>query len=218
MKIWWQSGTTIHTPEFAEYRKALTDHLCSVKRPDTKLSVNGVERMSRDFHFNSAISLNSFGPGGVLDKLVQAEKEGYDGAAIGCFLDQAMREARELTNIPIFGLGETSFHVACMMGSKFSGVAFCDKQAQFYDAAVRKYGLEDRAIPFASLNLHLDQVQDGFSDPTEMMDLFRKSVKKLAEAGAEVILPACGCVNAIVAERESPKWKGSLSWTSTEYS
>ncbi len=210
MKIWWQSSTMIHTKELTGYREALTKHLNSVKRADTEISVNGVDRGSLDLHFNFTVALNSFAPGGVLNKMVQADREGYDAAAIGCFLDPALQEARELTDIPILGLAETSMHMACMLGTKFSGIAFCDKQAQYYDAVVRRYGLEDRAVPFASLGIDLTEVQKGFADPGWMMDLFRKSLKQLAGSGAEVILPACACVNTIVVNEKITEMEGML--------
>ena len=210
MKIWWQSSTMIHTKELTGYREALTKHLNSVKRADTAIAVNGVDRGSLDLHFNFTVALNSFAPGGVLDKMVQADRQGYDAAAIGCFLDPALQEARELTDIPILGLAETSMHMACMLGTKFSGIAFCDKQAQYYDAVARRYGLEDRAVPFASLGIDLTEVQQGFSDPGKMMDLFRKSLKQLASSGAEVILPACACVNTIVVNEKITEMEGML--------
>ena len=210
MKIWWQSSTTIHTSELKDYREALTKHLNSVKRADTQISINGIDRGSLDLHFNSTVAMNSFAPGGVMDKLIQANREGYDAVAIGCFLDSALEEARELTDIPIFGLAETSIHMACMLGNRFSGVAFCDKQVQHYDAIVRKYGLENRAVPFGSLGIDFEQVQKGFSDPATIMDPFRKCLKKLSEAGAEVILPACGCVNTIVVREKITEMEGML--------
>jgi allantoin racemase len=210
MRIWWQSSTMIHTKELTDYREALTRHLHSVKRADTEISINGVEKGSLALHFNSTVALNSFAPGGVLDKLIQADREGYDGAAIGCFLDPALQEARELTDIPIFGLAETSVHMACMFGSRFSGIAFSDKQAQYYDAVVRKYGLEQRAVPFASLGIDLEQVQKGFTDPQTIMAPFQRCLKELSRAGVEVILPACACVNTIVVNEKITEVEGML--------
>jgi len=70
MKIWWQSSTAIHEEGLKDYREALSQHLNSVKRADTEISVNGVERGSLDLHFNSTVALNSFAPGGVMDKLI----------------------------------------------------------------------------------------------------------------------------------------------------
>lgn len=210
MKIWWQSSTSIHTKELTDYREALTKHLNSVKRADTEISINGVDRGSLDLHFNFTVALNSFAPGGVLNKMVQADREGYDAAAIGCFLDPALQEAREITDIPIFGLAETSMHVACMLGTKFSGIAFSDKQAQYYDALAKRYGFGDRVVPFASLGIDLKEVQKGFSDSGWMMGLFRKCLKQLAGSGAEVILPACACVNTIVVNEKITEMEGML--------
>jgi allantoin racemase len=212
MKIWWQNSSPVHaTKECAGFLEALTQHLNSVKRKETQISFNSVEKGSLDLHFNSTVALNTFGPGGVLNRLIQAEREGYDAVAVGCFLDPALDEARELIDIPIFSLAETSMHVACMLGSKFSGIAFADKQAQYYDGLARKYGLESRAVPFVSLGTDLAQVfGKGFSDPSEMMDLFKNCVKKLVAAGAEVILPACGAVSMLVVKEKITEMEGAL--------
>ena len=198
IKIWWQSSTPIAQPHMADYRNALTAHLEAVRRPDAEVHVNGVDGGSLDLHYNAVVALNSFQPGGILDKLLQAERQGYDAAAIGCFLDPALHEARELVRIPVFGLGETSMLMACMFGARFSGVAFHDKQAQYYDRKAYEYGLRDRHIPFGSMKMDLAQVQQGFTDPAALTETFLAEAKRLAALGAEVILPACACVNAIV--------------------
>ena len=103
MKIWWQSSTPIH--RLHDYRNALSAHLESVKRPDTEIHISGVDDGSMDLHFNAVVAMNSYGPGGVLNKIIQAADQGYDAVAIGCFLDPAMQEAREVVSIPVFGLG-----------------------------------------------------------------------------------------------------------------
>ena len=43
-----------------------------------------------------------------------------------------------------------------------------------------------------------------------MMDLFRKCLKQLAGSGAEVILPACACVNTIVVNEKITEMEGML--------
>ena len=101
MKIWWQSSTPIH--RLHDYRTTLTAHLDSVKRPDTEIHINGVDNGSMDLHYNAIVAMNSFAPGGVLNKMIQAGEKGYDAIAIGCFLDPAMQEAREVVPIPVFG-------------------------------------------------------------------------------------------------------------------
>ena len=177
MKIWWQSSTPIH--RLHDYRNALSAHLESVKRPDTEIHISGVDDGSMDLHFNAVVAMNSYGSGGVLNKIIQAADQGYDAVAIGCFLDPAMQEARELVPIPVFGLGEASILMACMYGHKFSGVAFHAKQSQYYDRKAFEYGLASRHVPFGDLGIDFTEVLKGFSDSNQMTETFIRSAAAL---------------------------------------
>src|SRR4026209_3025631 len=112
MKKWRQSSTAIH--RLHDYRNTLTEHLNGLKRPDNEVHVNGVDDGSMDLHYNAGVALNSYGPGGVLNRSVQASEQGSDAVAMGCFLDPAMQEGRELVRIPVLGLRETSMMMACI--------------------------------------------------------------------------------------------------------
>jgi Asp/Glu/hydantoin racemase len=193
-----------------DYRETLTAHLNAVKRADTTIDVNGVDNGSMDLHFNAVVAMNSYGPGGVLNKIIQAADRGYDAVAIGCFLDPAMQEAREIVPTPVFGLGETSMLMACMYGHKFSGIAFHAKQSQYYDRKAFEYGLASRHIPFGDLGIDFTQVQKGFADPREMTGKFIGECRRLAAEGAEVILAACATVNAIIRREQINEVDGAL--------
>jgi Asp/Glu/hydantoin racemase len=208
MKIWWQSSTPIH--RLHDYRNTLSEHLNSIKRADTEVHINGVDNGSMDLHYNAVVAINSFGPGGVLNKIIQAADRGYDAVAIGCFLDPAMQEAREVVKIPVFGLGETSMLTACMYGHKFSGVAFHAKQSQYYDRKAFEYGLAARHIPFGDLGIDFNEVQTGFTDPGRMTERFVSESRRLAAQGAEVILAACATVNAIIRKENIRQVDGAL--------
>jgi Asp/Glu/hydantoin racemase len=208
MKVWWQSSTPIH--RLHDYRNTLTANLNSLKRPDTEIHVSGVDDGSMDLHYNAIVAINSFAPGGVLNKVMQAEASGYDAVAIGCFLDPAMQEARELLKIPVFGLGETSMLAACMYGHKFSGVAFHSKQAQFYDRKAFEYGLAARHVPFGDLGIDFNEVQNAFTSPGQMRQRFIAEARRLAAAGAEVVLAACATVNAIIRRENINEVDGAL--------
>nr|ACF98056.1 putative hydantoin racemase [uncultured bacterium 888] len=208
MRIWWQSSSPIH--RLHEYRNALSAHLDAVRRPETSIHISGVDEGSMDLHYNAVVAMNSFGPGGVLDKILQAAGQGYDAVAIGCFLDPAMQEAREIVPIPVFGMGETCMLMACMFGQRFSGVAFHAKQAQFYDRKAFEYGLAARHIPFGNLGIDFNEVQDGFARPQEMTAAFAREVRRLASQGAEVVLAACATVNAIIHREKMREIDGVL--------
>jgi len=208
MKIWWQSSTPIH--RLHDYRNTLTEHLNSVKRPDTEVHVNGVDDGSMDLHYNAVVAINSYSPGGVLNKIIQAADGGYDAVAIGCFLDPAMQEAREVVPIPVMGLGETCMLMACMFGHRFSGVAFHSKQSQYYDRKAFEYGLASRHIPFGDLGIDFNEVQNAFASPGQMTETFIKEARRLAAQGAEVILAACATVNAIIRREKIHEVDGAL--------
>jgi Asp/Glu/hydantoin racemase len=208
MKIWWQSSTPIH--RLHDYRNALTAHLNEIKRWDTQVDVNGVDNGSMDLHYNAVVAMNSYGTGGVLDRMMQAGEQKYDAIAIGCFLDPAMQEAREVLDVPVLGLGETAMLVACMQGHKFSGVAFHAKQSQYYDRKAWEYGLAARHIPFGNLGIDFNQVQTAFTNPGQMTETFVAEARRLAAQGAEVILAACATVNAIIRREHIEEVDGAL--------
>jgi Asp/Glu/hydantoin racemase len=208
MKIWWQSSTAIHRLD--DYRNTLTKNLNDLKRPDVEVHVNGVDDGSMDLHYNSVVAMNSYGIGGVLNKMIQAQEQGYDAVAIGCFLDPAMQEAREILQIPVLGLGEASMLMACMYGAKFSGIAFHKKQSQYYDRKAFEYGLSSRHIPFGDLGIDFTEVQKAFTSPGQMTDNFLKESRRLASEGAEVILAACATVNAIIRRENITEVDGAL--------
>lgn len=206
--IWWQSSTPIHRLD--DYRKTLQAHLTALKRPETQLSINGVDDGSMDLHYNAVVAINTYGPGGVLNKLIQAQDRGYDAIAIGCFLDPALQEARELLSVPVLGLGETSMLTACMFGQKFSGVAFHAKQAQYYDRKAFEYGLAARHVPFGNLGIDFNAVQTAFSSPQAMTERFVEEARRVAREGAEVVLAACATVNAIIRRENIREVDGAL--------
>lgn len=208
MKIWWQSSTAIH--RLHDYRNTLSEHLNALKRPETQVHINGVDEGSMDLHYNAVVAINSYGPGGVLNKIIQAADQGYDAVAIGCFLDPAMQEAREVVRIPVLGLGETCMLMACMYGHKFSGVAFHAKQAQYYDRKAFEYGLASRHIPFGDLGIDFNEVQKAFTSPGQMTETFVKEARRLAAQGAEVILAACATVNAVIRREKIQEVDGAL--------
>ena len=208
MKIWWQSSTPIH--RLHDYRNTLSEHLNGVKRPETEIDINGVDDGSMDLHYNAVVAVNSYGPGGVLNKIIQAADQGYDAVAIGCFLDPALQEARELVPIPVLGLGEASMLTACMYGARFSGVAFHAKQAQYYDRKAFEYGLASRHVPFGNLGIDFNQVQTAFSNAEGMTGNFISESRRLAAQGAEVILAACATVNAIIRRERIREVDGAL--------
>lgn len=57
---------------------------------------------------------------GLLESVVELEREGFDAVVPGCFGDPGIDGARELVDIPVLGPGATSMVVAANLGHRFS--------------------------------------------------------------------------------------------------
>jgi allantoin racemase len=97
----------------AQIRNALK----AIKRKDTELYVTclatGPETIESAYDAAYAVPP-------TLDLVQRANIEGYDAVVIACFSDPGLQAARELSRIPVFGIQETSIHVAAMLGAGFA--------------------------------------------------------------------------------------------------
>lgn len=75
-------------------------------------------------------------------KLVrQASDQGASAVIIGCFDDTALDQARAIATCPVIGIGQAAYHMAAMMGSKFSVVTTLDVSIPILQYNIHRYGL-----------------------------------------------------------------------------
>lgn len=196
-KIWWQSSTPMGAyPVLQDYAKTIVSNSKKVLTPDFELFVHGVSKGTFELSFMYNDGLNNRE---IMENFIKAEKEGYHGIAIGCFLDPCLHEAREILDIPIASLGEVSMHFACMYGNKFGIVNPMPLlKEKFYEPLVRKYGLEYRCAGMEYVQIPFEQQAKAFSDPAGHIKEFMTVAKKLIVQGADVIISGCGIMNAVL--------------------
>jgi len=56
----------------------------------------------------------------MVEKALNAQKEGFDAIAINCFMNPTLEGLRELLDIPVVGAGEAAIHLTSMLGDNFS--------------------------------------------------------------------------------------------------
>jgi allantoin racemase len=125
---------------------------------------------------------------GILKKLA-AVQDRYDAVVIGCAGDPGLAPARELSRIPVVGPIEASFHIAAMLGEKFSVVTILDSIVPAIWRVLREYGLEHkcasvRVIDYPVLEMHKDP--EGVA-----MALLRESKEAVTHDGAASIVMGC---------------------------
>ena len=125
--------------------KSMTDHLRreleKIKRTDTELKVVCSEYgpITIESAYDEALAEPA-----TLERVRQANEEGYDAVILACFSDPALDAAKEISEIPVVGIEESTMHIAAMLGHKFSITTSGKNRVPTRDLHVRKHGLESR--------------------------------------------------------------------------
>jgi allantoin racemase len=169
------------------FDRPIEDFLNSAKAPDTEIKVISLERgpMHLEYHYYDALILAD-----TLHELKRAEREGYDGAIIGCFYDPGLREAREITEkMVVTAPAEAAMHIATTLGHSFSVVVGRKKWIPKMHENVVHCGFQDRLASFKPVDLG---VYDFQRDKEETERRLRAAAKEAIEQdGAEVIILGC---------------------------
>lgn len=167
------------------YNAVIEKILNKAKRKDTDVVVTNLEKGPTylDFHY-----YKNFIVGELIEKGIQAEKDGYDGVVFGCMLDPGVFEAKENVDIPLIGTHEPTIHLAAMLGHRFTVVTNSDKSAPSMANLVRLYGLESKCVGSGSIKMSLDEI---FDNPKQCKDNVLDAVRWSKERGADVLVLAC---------------------------
>lgn len=92
----------------------------------------------------------------VFEEGLRAEAEGYDAVCIDTVSDSGMYALRSRLGIPVLGPGQASFHVACMLGHKFSVITMWDEWFHLYEKILGEYGLWGRLASMRSIDTRPD--------------------------------------------------------------
>jgi allantoin racemase len=128
---------------------------------------------------------------------LKAEEAGFDGVYPTCFAEPGVVAARELCTIPVMSSTCAAFHLASMLGDKFSLIFIGKNNSKFMIMnRLRRYGLEGRLASIRALDKPPTGINPKHLSPEEyrkvqeeMLDLAKKAIE---EDGADVIL-AYGC-------------------------
>ncbi len=130
----------------------------------------------------------------------RAEQEGYTGVIDYCFDDPGLRAAKERLDIPVVGLSEASFHIASLLGSKFSVISAGPPDCTFTDIKdlVRLYGFSDKCASVRSVAIPILELQTGTD--AQAKKLLEEAKKAVEQDGADVIVLGCGSILVLTEE------------------
>ena len=177
---------------FTRYAKAISG---KVWRSDTELGIKspspGLATLSHLCTYFDLLNKKE-----LVEKALEAEKEGYDAVVIHCFLDPGVREAKGVLNIPVVGPAESSLLTACAYGQKFGVVTISEPLGvKQMELMIREYGLQDRAIlkPVRPISMPWPEwLRKGPEEAIEevLPDIVEKA-RGCVEDGADVVVIGC---------------------------
>lgn len=154
--------------------------------PDVTVDVVPVRNSCRivDSYYEAAI-LEAY----VTEIGVLAEEEGYDAVVMDSVADPALDALRSRLTIPVVGPGEAAFHLARMLGHRFSILTMWDTWSFNYRRVLLAGGLTDALASIRSADMRPD-VEHLFADNRDAVleRLTEEGRKAIAEDGADVLV------------------------------
>lgn len=199
MKLWYQSMTRENS--WPQYLNALKQILEDTKDPGTEIEVHGMTKVGG--MFDQYRYLDYLETAEVLENCQRAVREKFDAFLVGNIGDPGLQLCREVADIPVLGLCETSAHLACMMGASFSFVPINAKWEPRIIEAIQRYGLSGRLRGMNRMRVErMNDFETCFSDAEarqRIVDQFLEAARKNVEEGAEVVIPAGGVPMVLLA-------------------
>lgn len=199
MRLWYQSMT--REDAWPHYQMTLRQILQDVKEPGTEIEVHGMTQIggiADQYRY-----LDYLETGEVLQNCQRAVRQGFDAFLIGNIGDPGLQICREIADIPVLGLCETSVHLACMMGANFSLVPINEKFTPRLVENIARYGLRDKLCAVNRMRLdRMNDLEEGFTNAAarkRILSQFLDAANRNVEAGAEVVVPAGGVPMVLLA-------------------
>src|ERR1700733_12680158 len=125
--------------------------IVAVNPPDGPASVEG--------YYDGALSVP-----GMLAEIAKGEATGASAHILACFDDTGLEAARSLASMPVIGIGEAAFHLASMLGHRFSVVTTLSRSIAAIENNLLKYGLAGRCANVRACEVPVLSLDDPASD------------------------------------------------------
>lgn len=143
---------------------------------------------------NSCLLLDSYYESIIFDAYIaeaglQAEEEGYDAVVMDTVSDSGLQVLRSRLTIPVIGPGQVAFHLAGILGQRFSVITMWDAWRFFYRKLFKEYGLTDNVASVRTVNIP-PNVEELFAGKEQEMyeKLTAEAMIAIEQDGADVIV------------------------------
>ena len=176
-----------------------------MKRPDTDYDIVNIAeayplRNNQWLYFKYACT------DPTLEKVMWAEKNGFDGVFISCQLDIGLYEARTLVDIPVTGTLESAALLCYTMGKHFTVLSVDYQNGEIQRSLLKQYGLDGNLSSIISIDI---DANDLFPERTEEDTVIERTVGAVTHArdkdGAEMVIPGCTLFGSILTHHDDTR-------------
>ncbi len=158
------------------------DYYSRAARPDVEISVVSLREGPS---FVGSLHEAALAAPGTVSRIAEAEAEGIDAVISDCMTDPGVEAAREVVSIPVLGPAETSFHIAGILGHRFSVVTPIDSLVPVFHHHARNTGLQRQLASVRGLDLPSSERAD---EEKVLQALIRQATRAIRDDGAHVII------------------------------
>ena len=161
--------------------------LRQVARPDTEISVECIVKgpVSIESAYDELLASPE-----IIERVVAAEREGYDATIVYCLSDPAVDACREMVSIPVIGPGRASMLVASALGFKLSIIVPLEDSISRQEEHVRGMGIEPtRLASVRSVGIPVVDLRNDIPGTVKrLIEVGRLAVER---DGAQVLVLGC---------------------------
>ena len=126
---------------------------------------------------------------GLLAEIAKGDAIGFAAHIIACFDDTGLEAARCASLAPVVGIGEAAFHLASMLGHRFSVITTLSRSIAAIENNLLKYGLAGRCAKVRACELPVLSLDDPASNASAKIGAEIELAKQ--DDKAEVIVLGC---------------------------
>lgn len=155
-----------------------------IKSADVQVTVTSPDFGPRALESFFDYTLAGFG---ICRYLVHHRDE-YDGVLIACYGDPGLYAVKEICDIPVLGIAETSIALSTLMGSRFAILAASEKAVPMMENMVSQYDMKARFAGVLPLKM---SVLDAEKNKQQAINRLIEVGQVAVDRGAEVLILGC---------------------------
>jgi allantoin racemase len=167
------------------FNEEIKKEAAQFKAPDTRIEVVNIDRgpASIESHYDEIVASVP-----IVEKVVQAEKDGAGGVFIDCFGDPGVDAARELVGIPVVGGFQPAALAAMLIARRWSVVTVLKNVLPMIGDLARRMGIGGSLASVRDIDTPVLELQDKKVLHERLLGEIEKAVNL---DGAEAVVLGC---------------------------